>query len=577
MSYIRSNRVQLGAIIVLAALLFTLAIFQYSWLGQLSERERERMQRTLILAAHYTRSEFDSELAELYRGFQVDYREEEAFDEQIAGRYAERVATLEGPDILERLYWVQLDEEGLLLQEFTGVSLATLDEWPADLAHLQPQFADQLRNNDVQFDLPVGPLPLQDDIPALVIQQLFTRPRDELDDFKSMSWIIAKLSRKVIVEELIPTLSAEHIFGESGLDYNVGVTERNDPTSLIYTSNPGLTADSFAEPDAERTMFALRAWHFNQRFGENRRIWRVIEESAEPKWNLVVKHQAGSLEAAVATARNRSLALSLGVLVLLGGAIAMIVVSTRRAQRLAEQQMEFVAGVSHELRTPLAVIRAAAENLADDVVHDAGRTRQYGELINREGRRLSNMVERVLLFAKMRSGNVKFQHRPIDMLATIDDAIASNQAWSQEREVKVVKETPQSLPCIYGDPPALTSVIQNLLSNALKYSRRGGQVTIQARTVKAGHEDAVQIAIHDQGAGIPGNELPHLFEPFFRGKRARAAQIQGSGLGLSLVKQVVEGHGGTIDVVSTPGAGSTFLVQLPIGEPDDAGIEQPSR
>ena len=129
-------------------------------------------------------------------------------------------------------------------------------------------------------------------------------------------------------------------------------------------------------------------------------MWNIVEESSEPKWDLLVKHQAGSLEAAVTATRNRNLAISLGVFTLLAGAIAMIMVSTRRAQRLAAQQMEFVAGVSHELRTPLAVIRTAAENLADDVVHDAEKTRQYGALINREGRRLSNMVERVLLFAK---------------------------------------------------------------------------------------------------------------------------------------------------------------------------------
>ena len=134
----------------------------------------------------------------------------------------------------------------------------------------------------------------------------------------------------------------------------------------------------------------------------------------------------------------------------------------------------------------------------------------------------------------------------------------------------MVKEIPGSLPQIVGDPAALSSVLQNLISNAVKYSRRGGTVTVQARTVN-GDQD-LQIAIHDQGDGIPGNEIPHLFEPFFRGKRARAAQIQGSGLGLSVVKRVVEAHGGHIEVVSTVGAGSTFLVQLPVGgsESEDA-------
>jgi signal transduction histidine kinase len=130
----------------------------------------------------------------------------------------------------------------------------------------------------------------------------------------------------------------------------------------------------------------------------------------------------------------------------------------------------------------------------------------------------------------------------------------------------VVKEVPESLPKLHGDPAALRSVVQNLISNALKYSRRGGQVTVQAREVQAGDGKALQIVIHDQGDGIPGDEIAQVFEPFFRGKRARATQAQGSGLGLSLVKQVVEGHGGSVEVVSTPGAGSSFLVQLPIGE-----------
>jgi len=575
MSYIRSNRLQLGAIILLAGLLFVLALFQYNWLGQLSERERERMLTTLRWATSAARFEFDLELADLYRQFQVDYSEDQPFIEQIAARYADRVATLEGPDILERIYWVQLDDSGLTLQEFTGLSLVTLPEWPPDIAPLKEQFKGQLRYNDAQFELPLGPAPLQDDIPALVIQQLWTRPLRTLPEYRSISWIIAKLDHDVIVNELIPELIAEHIYAEGGPDYNVGVTKIDDPSQLIYSSAEGLTAASFANPDAQRDMFALRIWHFNQRIRTNRRIWSVVEEVSAAKWNLVVKHQAGSLEAAVSMARNRSLAVSLGVLLLLGGAIAMIVLTTRRAQRLAEQQMEFVAGVSHELRTPLAVIRAAAENLADDVVHDAERTRQYGELINREGRRLSNMVERVLLFAKMRSGNVHFQRRPFDVLAAIEDAIAANRAWAEEGNVTVVKELPESLPGIYGDPPALASVLQNLLSNALKYSRHGGRVMVQARAVKSGDEDAVQIAIHDQGVGIPGHEIPHLFEPFFRGKRARSAQIQGSGLGLSLVKQVVEGHGGSVEVVSTPGAGSTFLVQLPVGEPDDEGAPAP--
>jgi len=565
MIYPQTNKMQLGVVCILVGLLLTLASFQYTWLGQLSEREQERMGQSLDFATRAVRSEFDNELAELYRTFQVDYREDGTFPEQLVEHYAEHVETIEGPDILEKIYWVNLNEEtGLVLQEFTGSSLKTLDEWPQDIAKFRNEFNGLLSYNDAQFRLLLGPEPLQDEIPALVIQQVFTRPMSTLEDYKSISWIVAKLRPNVIIGELIPALANQYIYGEETLDYNVGIVSRDEPTELVYRSEPNLTAASFAEPDAHSNIYGLRSWHFNARFQKNRRMWNIIEESSGPKWDLLVKHKAGSLEAAVAETRNRNLAISLGVFTLLATAIAMVMVSTQRAQRLAAQQMEFVAGVSHELRTPLAVILTAAENLADDVVHDVEKTRQYGELINHEGRRLSNMVERVLLYAKMRGDNRQFEHQAVDLIATIEDAVASSSVGSTERSVKVSKEFPESLPRIMGDPAALSSMIRNLISNAIKYSRREGIVTIQAREADTESGPVIQVAIHDQGEGIPSREIPHLFDPFFRGERAKQTQAEGSGLGLSLVKQVVEAHGGRIEVASTPGAGSTFMVELPV-------------
>ena len=118
--------------------------------------------------------------------------------------------------------------------------------------------------------------------------------------------------------------------------------------------------------------------------------------SAGARWRLLVKHPAGSLEAAVDAARRRNVLISSGILGLLAASMVMLVVSTRRAQQLARQQMEFVAAVSHELRTPLAVVRSAADNLADGVVHDEEQVRQYGALVRSEGRRLTEMVEQIL-------------------------------------------------------------------------------------------------------------------------------------------------------------------------------------
>ena len=122
MSYLRSNKTQLGAVIVLAALLFTLAVFQYNWLGELSERNQQRMQDTVDWATRAVRWNFDGELGDLYRTFQVDFREEQAFEAQLAARYAERINTIEGPDILERIYWVNLDDEAGLEGELVGAA-----------------------------------------------------------------------------------------------------------------------------------------------------------------------------------------------------------------------------------------------------------------------------------------------------------------------------------------------------------------------------------------------------------------------------------------------------------------------
>ena len=206
---------QLVVVLALVGLLLTLAVFQYDWLGQLSEREHERMHQSLLRATAVVRLEFDRELAELYRAFQVNYRDDAAFSEQLAERYAERLDTIEGPNILDKIYWVNLDDEtGLVLQEFTGLGLVTLDDWPEDIAALRDEFGGLLRYNDAQFRLPLGPQPLQDDIPALVIQQVFTRPFADLEDHRSISWVVAKLRPDVIVDELIPALANQYIYGD---------------------------------------------------------------------------------------------------------------------------------------------------------------------------------------------------------------------------------------------------------------------------------------------------------------------------------------------------------------------------
>src|SRR5262249_27679837 len=187
------------------------------------------------------------------------------------------------------------------------------------------------------------------------------------------------------------------------------------------------------------------------------------------RWQLLVTHRAGSLDAAVASVRRRNLVMSFSVLMLLSISVALIVITTRRAARLATQQMEFVAGVSHELRTPLAVIRSAAENLADGVIEDRSGVKQYGELIEREGKRLSAMVEQTLEFAGIQSGKRSYTMQSVAVTDVIEDAMVLSKTLLEEERVELQLSVASEMPPVKADRAALARAIQNLISNAAKY------------------------------------------------------------------------------------------------------------
>jgi two-component system, OmpR family, sensor histidine kinase SenX3 len=295
-----------------------------------------------------------------------------------------------------------------------------------------------------------------------------------------------------------------------------------------------------------------------------------------PHWRLLVTHPAGSLEQAVNAVRRRNLLISTSILGILGVSVGFLVLSTRRAQDLARQQLEFVATVSHELRTPLAVIRSAADNLADGVVNDEARVRQYGQLVRREGLRLTDLVEQILEFAGLQSGQRTMTTRPVEVSGMLRDVVAATEAIALAAGVAIELDLADHLPAVAGDEAALRRVFQNLVSNALKYGAGGGWVGVRS-AVSGGQVD---VSVTDRGIGIAATDQEKIFDPFYRTPDVVAAQIQGAGLGLSLVKRIVEAHAGRVTLKSAPGEGSTFTVSLPILQGDVAerhdGVTQPA-
>jgi two-component system phosphate regulon sensor histidine kinase PhoR len=263
----------------------------------------------------------------------------------------------------------------------------------------------------------------------------------------------------------------------------------------------------------------------------------------------------------VTVARASNIALSAGILLLILAIVAVLLHSSRRSQQLAEIQMNFVAGVSHEPRTPLSVIRTAAYNLRGPLAGRPEQVARYAELIQKQSETLSVVVEQVLRYGTANSRRAASERGMVSIRQMLRSLVASA---TQAPGIDVETSFDPNLPMIPADELALKHALQNLVDNAIKYGTEGSQwVGISARAMVEGAKRQVEIRVADRGPGIPRDEQAHLFEAFFRGRRALQDQINGTGLGLNLVKKIVDAHGGTVRVNSEPGKGAEFIVRLP--------------
>jgi signal transduction histidine kinase len=207
------------------------------------------------------------------------------------------------------------------------------------------------------------------------------------------------------------------------------------------------------------------------------------------------------------------------------------------------------------------VIRSAGENLADGLVRDRSQVCSYGALVRDEGRRLSEMVEQVLELAGAESGRPPAPRRLLRVGQLVDDALASCDPALRAAGVKVETDVPAGLPSVLGDEAALGRALRNLFDNAIKYGGDSPWLGIRARAGDGERE--VLVTVEDHGLGIAPEDLPRIFEPFYRGRHLSSQPIHGSGLGLSLVRRIVESHGGRVVVERGGGGGSAFTIRLP--------------
>lgn len=256
---------------------------------------------------------------------------------------------------------------------------------------------------------------------------------------------------------------------------------------------------------------------------------------------------------------ERAVVVVLALLMIVAGAIAIIRLVGRQVE-LAREKTEFAANVSHELRSPITQIRLKGEALQLGLFEDEEEFQEAYTAIVRESERLSRLVDNVLDFSAIERGAKRYSMRPGDLSETVRAAVQSARYSAETRGLEMDLELPDDMPMVMHDPEAISQVMQNLISNAAKYGKEGGWIGVTAHTSR----DAVYVKVKDRGIGIQPGDLSLIFERYYRSPDPEARRRKGTGIGLTIVKYIMEAHDGHISVTSTPGQGTTFTLHFPI-------------
>src|SRR5258708_4206664 len=605
-----------GMIILAVVVVIVLGVLQYRWSNQVSEATSIRLADSLQMSMINWHLDFFRDFSEICIALRVEPVGGAQDDwNQYVRRFDEWKKATAHPDLVSGLYVLRFDEPpgAKALRLNPSSRRFEPSDWPVNFAELRgelqrsssksvpagaPSRVNEFRDTPSQTSdrefadrFYAGGAPagwrFEPSIPALVrpiARNVQASDNHQGANLRVADWIVVALNGKDVQDHILPDLAQRYFRGTEGLDYQVAVVAGSKPTHPIYSSDGGFGEQEVLDADGTMNIFGrlqdqalgspIHIFHTpSQNKGPAASVgitwFPLIREVGEDQdWRLVVRHRrGGALGAFIADSRRRDLAISFGVLFLLVISMAILIITSTRAQRLAQLQMDFFTSVSHELRTPLTVISSAAENIAHGVVEGKPQLEQHGSVIGGQARKLFEMVEQILLFSAIREGQQRYSMRPLQVSEILEAALSGTAGLIRTAGFHVEQQIEPNLPRIVGDLPALSQCVQNLITNALKYGSEQKWMGIQARLAEHGLSGKeIQIGVSDRGMGIDSGELPHIFEPFYRSPAVMAAQIHGTGLGLPLAKSIVEAMKGRLSVTSAPGRGSTFTVHLPCSE-----------
>ncbi len=589
----------------LAVLLTALGLLQYGWLSRISASDGEKARKQVQDQADRFAMDFNREIQNAYFNFQTDpetwkAKDWTAFNE----RYDFWKEKTSYPDLIRDFYFFEARNGSAPLRyDKDRRSFATV-EVTEELSDLQKRFTDDKTFKPVYDDSYTLVLPIHD-AGQKVAQIMLRTPSPaapilskEMTMPPKFGYLVIRLDGPTIKEKILPDLAAKY-FGDGeflaavvdgdgknvfqGINGETGDASaplmRMSPDNFIFYGNKDLmrTVEGVKLQDV-RVSSRVESHTFEHVQPDEKQgtVKIEIKKDAKPRtsvftattsnataangpWTLLVQHSSGSIDTFISNTLRRNLAIGFGILFLLAAAIAAIIISTQRARQLAQRQVDFVSSVSHEFRTPLAVIYSAGENLADGVAKEDTQVARYGELIKGEGKKLTGMVEQILDFAGANSGRKQYNFVDTNIADLIGDAIGECRPLIDGKGIQLETDLPDTLSNVKADRAALSGAIQNLIVNSVKYGNGSNWLKVSA--VNGG--GTVKLSVEDRGIGISERELARIFEPFYRSRDVVDAQIHGNGLGLSLVKQIAEAHGGRVYARSEIGKGSKFTIELP--------------
>lgn len=526
-------------------LLGMLAWNQFNWLQELQKREKLRIEYSMLYSARSLSKRLKEEILFLPSLLRFHRSQKESLDKIITERYAFWTYYARNPKIISAIYIKdENDKKDFLLLK-----------------------TERINEDDLQISMPLGL------------------------NIAGHNQIYFVYDRSSIYSQVIPAIAQETLDNTDIYDYRIIDTNTN---TVVYVSDPLVHNDFFSSPDIEMPLierirmpsFELTPLFQEKAFPEdlfnsfsfiqerpregNDSSFEIKSELFLSGLRLQIVHKNESLQSLTQKTTIQNAILSAGILFLLILIMITLAEATRRSRKLATSQREFIATITHELKTPLAVISAAAQNLSDGLISDQHKAEQYGLMIKKEAVRLGLSIEHFLLYSNTQS-LTRIKNSPCNVRELIDTSLKFTEDERKTLGFRTEIIMSENLLFINGDKVALESVFQNLVQNVIRHASSGKYlgiyVTISEETKKVPAKHII-LKVRDKGPGIPAKEQKQIFEPFVRGEYAVKSQIPGNGIGLNLIKRIIQMHGGSISLESNLEIGSTFTIILPIGRGD---------